>query len=115
MAIRVTAMPRRVTATPRRVTAMAMDIKAAKVREKKWPAEHCFAGHFACRKRPSRRFQIGRFHAARIGLNVERHALTFNEAAHSSRLDGGGVYEHVFPAAFRSDKTKPFSSIEKLY
>jgi hypothetical protein len=60
-------------------------------------------------------FQIGCLRAARIGLNVERDALSLDKAAHSSGLYGRGMDKHVLPAAFRRNKSKTFGGVEELY
>jgi len=51
----------------------------------------------------------------RIRLDVERDALSFDKAAHSSGFNGGRMDEHVLAAAFRRDETKTFGGVEELY
>src|SRR5690348_16059505 len=57
--------------------------------------------------------QVGRLGAARIRLDVERHALTFLQAPHAGRFNGCGMDEHVLAAAFGRDEAKAFGGVEK--
>jgi len=58
--------------------------------------------------------QIDGLRAARVRLDVKRHALTFRQAAHAGGFDSRRVDEHVLRATLRRDKTKAFLRIEEF-
>src|SRR5262249_45026995 len=58
--------------------------------------------------------QVDGLRAARIRLDVERHALSFLQAAQSRLLDRSRMDEHVLAAAFRSNESEALVDVEKL-
>jgi hypothetical protein len=63
----------------------------------------------------SNRLEIGRFGAAGIRLDVERHFLAFREAPHSSRFNGRDMDEYVLAAALWRDESETLCGVEKLH